>query len=115
VALAVRAVQAVRAATAAAPQPTEYPVTVAIVARAVREATAQAVEQVRRELMQAAVWAWWRLPDLTVATVVLPASAATREPPVALVALVVLPEPVHGVAPGEAPVQEQMEPAVAMD
>jgi hypothetical protein len=65
--------------------------------------------------MQAAEWAWWRLPDLTVAPVAPVALVVTREPLVALVALVVLPEPVPGVATGEAPVQAQMEPAVAMD
>ena len=108
-ALAVRAAKVVRQAQAEAQQLPAQTATAATVARAVWAAAVQVVEQVRREPMQTAVLATWRVLVLPAALVAMVALEVPRDPSVALVVRAAPPESELMVATAEMPVQEEAE------
>jgi len=105
------AAKVVQPAQAEAQQLPAQTATAATVARAVWAAPGQAVDLVRREPMQAAVLATWRLLVLPVALVAMVASEVPRDPSVApaLVVWAASPESELMVATAEMPVQEEAE------
>jgi hypothetical protein len=103
------AAKVVQPAPAEAQQLPAQTATAATVARAVWAAPVQAVDLVRREPMQTAVLATWRLLVLPVALVAMVASEVPRDPSVALVVRAASPESELMVATAEMPVQEEAE------
>jgi hypothetical protein len=103
------AAKVVQPAPAEAQQRPAQTATAATVARAVWAVAVQAVDLVRREPMQAAVLATWRLLVLPAAMVAMVASEVPRDPSVALVVRAASPESELMVATAEMPVQEEAE------
>jgi hypothetical protein len=103
------AAKVVQPAQAEAQQPPAQTATAATVARAVWAVAVQAVEQVRREPMQTAVLATWRVLVLPAATGAMVALEVPRDPSVALVVRAASPESELMVATAEMPVQEEAE------